>query len=796
MANGALLLEQAATFNAVDPMSVAHLGVETVRAVLPGGDGVEPRSELLAQVNRPWWMGHQGIGWQGDALNSTGDAEGAAKEAGRERSYTFNLSHASIIVWREYLRADGIGRSVDAAYTARVELQVRREVVREEPAALSGVGWTAQDAGPWGIDSFNPVAELRHPDAGEGILECTVYAVERSRPHTFRTAEVNETRTAWERVVETVWVNVTCPAHADVAGSANDVATPFTEVTVLGRADPNLRDATQRYREMVGLNGSIGCEGARTLLYEVLTNNRSAYPNGTVAHRRDVVCGHNHWVERLAWDHLCDMREAVAGLSVTLCEGDYPTSWDMVRQAGMLLQAMLDGHRETLLGRANFTSDGSFPGAGLKAAYAAGAVYLDRFADVSQWFDQSAQDLVDTIDDALEDAGAPELDAESLADGKRRSESLLNRTFTLPLGWDVNLTFTDQPGWSEPVRISLDQSPDYLPCAYYQDNYTGYRGYPMKVKNICLFTLQVGDVVDVFIEQGFELLDEQVLSLVDALFAEVEELANRTIADTVGRLAANLTRDLGNRLADHLIARLANDTDLGPIFDREDLLRYVNEYLQRFNATELVHQLSDGSLVDGVVEHLRAARTQMAAYLASTLDGYRDEYLEYISEKLGELAREACARAISAALEDVEGDVRQLYLEYSAALEEELKGAVDEGLSELSGLVFSGLPILPPFGWWLTMNVWYVEVQGDIPSLVVYDANNQPHENPLFGHQPQVYAREWREVLGPDGRLLGYDLPIHFQVKTASFILVPPGAQGVGDRTGGWEEASDGWGTG
>ena len=166
---------------------------------------------------------------------------------------------------------------------------------------------------------------------------------------------------------------------------------------------------------------------------------------------------------------------------------------------------------------------------------------------------------------------------------------------------------------------------------------------------------------------------------------------------------------------------------------------------------------------------------------------------KYLSEKLGELAREACAQAIAEAVGEVKEEVVQLYREYSAALQEAVKGAVDEGLSEFSGLAFSGLPILPPFGWWFTVNTWYVEVQGDIPSLVVYDADNHPHHNPLFGHQPQVYVREWKEVLGPDGRLLGYDLPIHFQVKTASFIVVPPGAQGVGDKAGGWEEASEGW---
>lgn len=164
-----------------------------------------------------------------------------------------------------------------------------------------------------------------------------------------------------------------------------------------------------------------------------------------------MVCGHNRWVERLAWQHLVGMRDAIGGLSITLREEDYPTSWDMIRHAGSLLQAMLDGHREALLGRANFTADGEFESVGAKAVYAAGAAYLGRFSDVSGWFNQSAQEVIDTIDSALEGAGAPELDADGMADSKQRSESLLNRTFALPLGWEINLTFPSQPGWSEPV---------------------------------------------------------------------------------------------------------------------------------------------------------------------------------------------------------------------------------------------------------------------------------------------------------------------------------------------------------
>ncbi len=105
----------------------------------------------------------------------------------------------------------------------------------------------------------------------------------------------------------------------------------------------------------------------------------------------------------------------------------------------------------------------------------------------------------------------------------------------------------------------------------------------------------------------------------------------------------------------------------------------------------------------------------------------------------------------------------------------------------------SGLPLLPPYGWWATLNVWYIEVQGEIPVFTVYDADVEPVPDPIFGGIAMSYTRRHQAIYDDNGSMLGCNEPLKFTAKTSTFILVPPGLQGVGDKAGGWDEKSPGF---
>lgn len=107
------------------------------------------------------------------------------------------------------------------------------------------------------------------------------------------------------------------------------------------------------------------------------------------------------------------------------------------------------------------------------------------------------------------------------------------------------------------------------------------------------------------------------------------------------------------------------------------------------------------------------------------------------------------------------------------------------GLRNINVFGPSGLPLLPPFSWFATLNIWTIEVQGEINKFVVQDINNEVHPDPIFGHGAQVHVRENADVLDDAVTTLriGNNEAIKFSFITGTFIVVPPGKT-IGDTTG------------
>jgi len=98
----------------------------------------------------------------------------------------------------------------------------------------------------------------------------------------------------------------------------------------------------------------------------------------------------------------------------------------------------------------------------------------------------------------------------------------------------------------------------------------------------------------------------------------------------------------------------------------------------------------------------------------------------------------------------------------------------------------TGLHVLPTLDpWIMTVNAWKIDVEGEFVKFVVYDADNEVHPNPIFGHDAQVYVRREESILDSlnNYRRIGDNLPIKFSFTTGTFIAVPPGKiSGVGDK--------------
>jgi hypothetical protein len=73
--------------------------------------------------------------------------------------------------------------------------------------------------------------------------------------------------------------------------------------------------------------------------------------------------------------------------------------------------------------------------------------------------------------------------------------------------------------------------------------------------------------------------------------------------------------------------------------------------------------------------------------------------------------------------------------------------------------------------------MWSIDVEGEYVKFEVQDIDNEVHPDAIFGHEAQVYVREYEPlVIDPITKLpIGSNTPIKFNFTTGTFIAVPPG---------------------
>ncbi len=91
----------------------------------------------------------------------------------------------------------------------------------------------------------------------------------------------------------------------------------------------------------------------------------------------------------------------------------------------------------------------------------------------------------------------------------------------------------------------------------------------------------------------------------------------------------------------------------------------------------------------------------------------------------------------------------------------------------------TGLPILPTpvTPWVITINAWYIEIQGSFSKFEVIDTVGEMYPDMLFGETGQAYVREKERVYDPCSKFsehIGDTEPIQFTITTANIAVVPP----------------------
>jgi hypothetical protein len=235
--------------------------------------------------------------------------------------------------------------------------------------------------------------------------------------------------------------------------------------------------------------------------------------------------------------------------------------------------------------------------------------------------------------------------------------------------------------------------------------------------------------------------------------------------------------------------------------DRRELLA---DALDRWRSADgLALAWRDGAAVDAVVAEV--ARTYPDR-VATPVE--RDRLRIRLTGAIGESLRSPAAQPSQRRVNDTVGRTRRVVDERVATvLKREASSAagwavtkaanrtarryVNETLEEVP----AGLPVLPaPGHWYVTTNVWHVQVRGEYERFAVRARRGTPGS----GAGTVAYVRDGSTArLDVDGdgirERLGRADRVSFAADTVVVVVVPPGKAGIGDKDGNADERSAGW---
>jgi hypothetical protein len=731
--NAASLLEQGCEYNSVDPVSLASLVKHTYDNTRSTKDVLEDNS--LSYINQ---------------YNFSNTSKKSLPEDKVPDEYSFNGDEIVDTALRNAI-ADPVSRyDVEKAYGCRMYVTVQRRAVSER----------YNDSGSVCRESYPLTSNAN----GTGPFFREVW----------KAWENDTCGRGWTETVTIDYLMDDC----SLLHAYNDVTSPHKETSYTsgGRAyvDSNLVRAVDGYHDVVPVSD---------ILFD-----RARYPSGGTGPTLEIACEHNEWVENASVAELKALApEIKEGLMVTLRASDYGSYDDMMADAYGRMRAQFRQNYTSYLSEGDYRDDGLFRGCGAKYVFYKRRAFLDEIGKSLDASVNASAEVNKKLDEKLKDYSL-DMNSSTLKDSARGSKSLLDDTkMFIPFG--LNMTLAGGMGkddpykWEENVSLAIDQRPNYLYVDNYTDPETGYTVRPLKVRNVCVFALPT-DVVDTGQAAG------AVLDGIDAVAGAAGRLANDTITAETSKLVDNVSGEAKQAIKDQINDALVHDQDLQGQVTRDEVNRSVENAFNNRTPGQAVGDMKNGTLQREIAGDLaRKARDRAESELAKRSGEYVDEYGDYIAGKAEEAILGAEERAISYVITKVSDSVKGVFKDFIA---EAAGKAGDAAISAALKRIPMGLPLLPPWGWWATMNLWYIEIYGEIPYLAVYDTDNEPIPDPVLGQRATVYVR--RPMLDiREGEITGDNEPVRFHIQTCTFIVVPPGPQGIGDKLGGWDEKSPGF---
>ena len=668
------------------------------------------------------------------------------------------------------LQSGEAGPSLDAvlerAYRANLSLRTTAELVETEswphPRAPAP-GATLVD------ESIDHDATV---DSGPATLPSAEAGWTRLRTETRRVTVVNRIEWTWKRGNETTETSATV-TEIYAVGIAVDGApapmngTPHRETSPVfergGALDgPNLADVANESDAFLEARGGVAGVAATRAIGGPDALDRTGTVTGS---RPDDL---EAWVSA----DLMALRGEVRNVSVAVRMGDAATGRS---NPAARLATALDDRRATLL-----DAPRRYDGVADRARVAARAAYLDRVSGRLENRSRATTKANDRLADTLREKGIDLAGRATDVMANRTARPSDPRPVAGPLGGEDAFVPQGGPAYLDVQGVDGSDVP-----------WTEREGklYRLRTRNLNVYSVPYGDAVDAVVGSTSPTNSKTVRLHTAALTlraAENAHAANSSGPDTPdARDQREQLREEIDGALNAIEARthvvLARETSLGS-GERHDA---IDTALGRWNGTSTrALAVTNGSYVPAVVD-------------AAGVEGRTADRLRvHLRVAVAEARASAETRVSYSRVNDTASAVRRVS---TTALTAAAGSAVANGTDRLADryeddvvVLPAGLPLLPtPTNWYVTVNVWDVDVRGNYSRFAVRTHRGAPGETVTYVRDG---GRAELDVDG-DGRVetLGHADRIDFSVRTVVLVAVPPGRTGVGDVDGQTEETSPGW---
>ncbi|WP_135364484.1 DUF7286 family protein [Halosimplex halophilum] len=774
MTNGAMLGVQRSTFGESDPdgrrglgKAIARVGLQKVVAARGPND---PATSALLQERI------RAAGGPTERAGVPGLAAGGTGAPAPNETVTVSVGLSADRAFREFVRDDGINRTVDSVFGARIQTLAATERVGggtpARPGPPAGDDWQfrvgSTDTEVLAVWNATRAPTVSDP-SGYHRLETYVRTV-RLRHEREAVWHHNGSLNATTRTsTETKRVRVAVVGRH--APTPHAPAHPIPSVHERGGRfrGPNLADVPPKVRDAVELAGgpdALAGRAARGSLPGTPTRIDGEWP-GEVA----------RWAHR----DLIGLRETVRELSVPVSRGRMGTHEAAPAAA---LAANLSERRAELV-----DAPATYDSVAAKARAAVRGRYLSLVVERLERRAEQRSEREGAFASAIGNVGGPSLSRlRSSYDARRADE----RDAGPGDGSSEAAGGSAGAGDGPALAYSVDGAPPYLTLTKVTpgqvaavDNET----HPLTARNVNYFSVPYGDATDVALSAllpGGTSRERRLSTAARALRAAnrtLEHRSNATVRERRDRLLEGLN-DTVAAVEGDLAAALA---DAGVGNDSTDHGAVVEAGLDRWSALDArALAMTNGSVVDPVVA--AAVRRTDGGWSTIRRDWVRlrlrTALYDALESKRGKVSGPAVTGATAVVKERVRRQVRS---EISSAAAKRLNRSITQ--------IPAGLPLAPPLGNWVaTTNVWSVTVRGQYARFAV----EVPRQTPAVGDASLQYVRDGGNAtldLDGDGvpETLGRSSKVRFTSRTAVTVVVPPGGTGVGDVDGAMVEESAGW---